>query len=65
MFIKKRMQVMSNILRRYAMDLIKYRLTIQKKHKRQRNSQEKRDKKTNNDLQTIHRKLKIGQREPH
>ena len=27
------MQVMSNILRRYVMDLIKYRLAIQKKHK--------------------------------
>jgi hypothetical protein len=35
------------------------------KKDRQRNSQEKRDKKTNKDLQTVHRKLKIGQREPH
>ena len=32
---------------------------------RQYNDQKKKDKRTNNDLQAIHRKLKIEQHEPH
>ena len=40
------------------------RIRISKKD-RQHNGQKKKDKRTNNDLQNIHIKLKIEQHEPH
>ena len=38
---------------------------MKSKKDRQHNGLKKRDKRTNNDLQTLHRKLKIEKNEPH